>query len=365
MQRYYCVSFFDGFNVIFKVISPRTRGGSWEADQYIIVGPGFRGSLPSHFDDDHTIRSLSRFTYIIVRIEVYGPDDASNVERIQNGHTLASLDGNEPPKTSIPIFPFLERKQLVGNIPEPQVFFSCANFIINYMEIGDEESDLFKRFAKIEVGPSREFIGQEMSQQMYKNIQDGIADGSKKINDASTPDVIVNGWFLISAEGMHDSYLGRAVCAKVGSVYGSDAEEGVYYYNRGGMEPLDSTKYDYTLTFLPGQFPPVMEQYGGFWSVTVYLGSPGPGTLVHNPIDRYMINGKATPGLVYDAYGALTLYIQKTRPNTDAQAANWLPTPDPEFGGYETGEFHLLMRYYMPEDTDYYPPSVVEAGPAT
>ena len=81
------------------------------------------------------------------------------------------------------------------------------------------------------------------------------------------------------------------------------------------------------------------EQYGGFWSVTVYPTLWGPrSSLVHNPIDRYAINGKTTPGLVYDANGALTLYIQKIRPDTDAKAANWLPTPDPEFGGYETGE---------------------------
>lgn len=137
------------------------------------------------------------------------------------------------------------------------------------------------------------------------------------------------------------------------------------FINHGEIKDIDSTKYDFTLTFQPGQFPPVKEQYGGFWSITVYLGSP-PGPLIRNPIDRYVINGMDTPGLVYNTNGALTLYLQKTRPDTDAKAANWLPTPDPEFGGYETGEFHLLMRCYMPEDIDnYYPPSVVKAGPAT
>ena len=96
-----------------------------------------------------------------------------------------------------------------------------------------------------------------------------------------------------------------------------------------------------------------MEQYSGFWSITAYLGSGWDaernlGVLIHNPIDRYAINGKSTPGLVYDDDGALTLYIQKTRPDTDAKAANWLPTPDPEFGGYETCEFHLVLRNYEP-----------------
>ena len=78
---------------------------------------------------------------------------------------------------------------------------------------------------------------------------------------------------------------------------------------------LSTAKYDYTLTFSPGQLPLVVEEYGGFWSITAYLAS---GALIHNPIDRYLINGVNTPGLVYDT-GALTLYIQKTRPDTGIQ----------------------------------------------
>ena len=72
-----------------------------------------------------------------------------------------------------------------------------------------------------------------------------------------------------------------------------------------------------------------------------------------------------TPGLVYDANGVLTLYIQKTRPDTNAKAANWLPTPDPEFGGYETGGFQFMLRLYMSEDLDYLPPDIVKGGPRT
>lgn len=96
------------------------------------------------------------------------------------------------------------------------------------MEIRDSEYDLFKRFAKIEVGPSKEFIGQEMSQHMYKNIQDGIADAYQKILDAFSPPE-VNDWAFISAEGMYTSYLVRAAASNHGdTVFISDPEEGVY-----------------------------------------------------------------------------------------------------------------------------------------
>ena len=374
-QRYYGVTIVDGYGIIIKVICPRTREGSWEADQYVIVGPGFTGSLPSHFDDDHIIQSLSRFIFIISRNEVHGSDDVPNVRAIQNGYTLASLDGNELPKITPLVFPYVVSEELAKPTPEPQIFFSHANFIINSMAIEGSESDLFKRFAKIEVGPATEFIGQRMSQPMYRNIQDGIANGSESIVDAHAADIakVRNGWItLLESQVVHTDYLGRAVNAMFAGLYISDPEEAMFHSGSEDIDghALDSTKYDYMLTFAPGQFPPVAEQYGGFWSVTVYLGPGwGPqrklGSLVHNPIDRYAVNGRTTPGLVYDANGALTLYIQKTRPDTDAKAANWLPTPDPEFGGYETGEFHLLLRAYVPEDIEYIPPAIVKIGPAT
>ena len=300
----------------------------------------------------------------MVRTQIYDPDDAPNVAAIQSGYTLASLAGNEPQKTNIPIFPFMNKDVVKKPDPEAQLFFSYANFIMNYMEIEDCESDLFKRFAKIDVGPSKEFIGQEMSQQMYRNIQDGV-NSSSMILEGIPPDSIdVNSWrrLYTSKAGRYD-YLDRAFRAKKGGIFISDPEEVAYYQGLRDVDgdPLDSTKYDYTLTFSPGQLPHVVEEYGGFWSITAYLPS---GALIHNPIDRYLINGVNTPGLVYDTNGALTLYIQKMRPDTDAKAANWLPTPDPEFGGYETGGFQFMLRLYMPEDLDYLPPDIAKGSPA-
>ena len=371
MQRFYSFTFLDGYNTKIKVISPRTREGSWAADKYIIVGPGFSRSLPSCFDDNHTIRSLSRFTLIIGRTQVFGPDDAPNVVAIESGYSLTSLDGSKPQENEIPIFPFISNDPSGAIVPKidlivpiAQVFFPGINFIMNYTEIEDHETDLFRRFAKIDVGPAKEFIGQQMSQEMYNNIQYGIFKGEKIIDDASTPEV-VNGWEN-AYPSTHDKYLDRALLAQLGGIYTCDPEEQLYRWARIDFDGdfLDAMKHDYTLTFEPGQFPPVARQYGGFWSLSAYLGVRR-GALVHNPIDRYSIDGMITPGLVYDDNGALTLHLQKTRPDTDAKAANWLPTPDPEFGGYETGEFHLLLRIFIPEDLDYFPPAVVKAGPAT
>ena len=349
------------------MISPRTREGSLAAEQYVIVGPGFRGRLPRHFDDDHIIQSLSRFTWLIGRTRVFNPDDLPDAVLVQSGYTLSSLD-NKPPKAhNIPLFPFVKSEDISTPIPEPQVFFSYANFIVNnYLEIEDSESDIFKRFAKIEVGPSKEFIGQNMSQQMYQDIQQGIADGSKKVSDAlSYSDITVRGWTVFNEPAaVHGDYLARAAYTRF-TVFPSVPQEETRHiiaFQDVDGDLLNSTKHNYTLTISPGEFPNVVEAYGGFWSITVYTRSDSRlGDLVHNPIDRYAI-ASDTPGVVYDADGTLTLYFQNKRPDTDEKVANWLPTPDLDFGGYKTGDFHVRMRVYQSQDLSvfYYPPGIMK-----
>lgn len=370
------MTFMDLYSVNFHVVSIRAREGNREADQYVVVGPGFTGSLPSRFDDDHIIRSLTRFVFIFGHLLVLGPDDLPNAQKLLSGFNITSLDGNKPIKTNVPIFPFMTDDDIPyytndESVPEAQIVFTEANFIINYMELQEFEADLFKEFAKINVGPKQEFIGQEMSQQMYKNIQDGVTDGVNKILDAITPDSVENGWAAIYAiQILHDDdYLKRAAAIKRIIFSTTNFPEEAFY--RTGYEDSDGdlldSKYDYTLTFLPDQFPKVKTEYAGFWSVTVYTEEGvNKGAFIHSPIDRYVINSVSYPDLVYDDNGALTLYLQRSRPDTDAKAANWLPTPSPEFG-YDDGGFHLIMRVYVcePGEENYFPPPLIKNGLAT
>ena len=115
------------------------------------VRPSFKGSLSRSFDADHIIRPLSRFVFVICQIEGSSPNDIPNGKAIQNGYALISLTGNEPRKTEVPL---MDNEEISKHSPEAQVFFSYANFIINYMEIEDFEAHLFRKFAKIDIGPS-------------------------------------------------------------------------------------------------------------------------------------------------------------------------------------------------------------------
>jgi hypothetical protein len=369
----------DGYTFNIRIISPRTTG-SWEADNYVIVGPSFKGTVPHSFDKDHIIQTSSRFTYVLGRTGVYGKNDIPNVHAIQKGYMLTPLQvfvegtttiSRPPTKESVlPVFPFIDQEELAKDPPEPQVFFTYANFIMQYISIESFESDLFQQFHDISVGPGLNFEGQFMDRDQYLAIKAGVSAGSKRIKIAPVVDKIgnrANGWVGVvdppifgTPEVMKQRYAIRAYAAMVG-LYGADPQE-AYYPSAGediDGDSFNSTKHNYTLTFSVGGLPTVKD--GGFWSITMYRLPEK--LFVHNPIDRYSI-GDRTEGLVYEN-GALTLYIQKDKPDTDTKLANWLPAPDPNYAGYNTGLFRLTMRIYWPTEEalkkPYLPPGVLKA----
>jgi hypothetical protein len=111
-----------------------------------------------------------------------------------------------------------------------------------------------------------------------------------------------------------------------------------------GGEILDGSQHNYTLTFPPGEQPPV----NTFWSLTMYDGKTQ--LLIENPINRYLINSPMLPTLKMNADGSLTLYIQNKSPGADKEA-KWLSAPN--------GPIYLVMRLYWPKTT---PPSILPAA---
>src|SRR4030095_11951429 len=86
-------------------------------------------------------------------------------------------------------------------------------------------------------------------------------------------------------------------------------------------QTLDGSHHKYTLTFPPGQLPPVH----AFWSLTMYDGKTQ--LLIENPINSYLIHSPMLPAMQTNADGSLTVYIQKDSPGA-AKEANWLPAPN-------------------------------------
>lgn len=140
-------------------------------------------------------------------------------------------------------------------------------------------------------------------------------------------------------------YLTRLAVAK-SNIFTNHVRETTYLYqykDENGHR-LDGKKA-YTLTFPPGQTPPVT----GFWSLTMYDRQH---FFASNEIKRNS-TGTKNKALELNPDGSLTLYIQCPRPAED-KVSNWLPSPD--------GEFAMTIRAYGPEEAlikgEWSPPPV-------
>ena len=172
-----------------------------------------------------------------------------------------------------------------------------------------------------------------------------MKEGDKKIKKAlANAGVDENGWRLSAYFGDRAFYNGnwllRAGGATAG-IYGNISAEAAYPLTKTDANGnlLDTSKHNYTLTFVAGAYPPV----NAFWSVTMYDGKTQ--LLIKNPINRYLINSPMLPNLKKNADGSLTLYIQKDEPTDPVQKANWLPAPD--------GPIYIVMRLYWPKEAAY------------
>ena len=105
----------------------------------------------------------------------------------------------------------------------------------------------------------------------------------------------------------------------------------------------------YTVTFEPGQLPPVK----GFWSLTLYNEHH---LFAVNDLNRYSL-GTKNKDLRFGPDGSLTLYAGAAHPGED-RFPNWLPAPD--------GEFSLYLRAYWGEeavlDGSWTPPVIEKVG---
>jgi hypothetical protein len=143
-------------------------------------------------------------------------------------------------------------------------------------------------------------------------------------------------------------YLTRAATAK-SNMYVNQPEETRYFFLEVDADGrrLDGTS-NYTITFPPGQVPPV----NGFWSLTIYNPEH---FFAPNDLGRYSLGTKSR-SMVYGDDGSLTIYIRHKSPGSDHEA-NWLPAP--------ASPFEVTIRTYWPKPEvntgQWTPPPVLKA----
>jgi len=215
-------------------------------------------------------------------------------------------------------------------------FFNQLAFLLQFAEPPHpSETQTREEFAKIGIQPGKPFDTSAFSPEIQTALKAGMDEGQKAIDAKRASTGGKTDTLFGSREYLKNDFLARATGTQMG-IGANSRDEALYpFYNKDADgQPLDGSKYKYTLHFAKGQFPPV----NAFWSLTMYdLPSQ---LLVKNPLNRYLINSPMLPHLKLDGDGGLTLYIQADSPE-DSKQANWLPSPK--------GPFMMAMRYYWPK----------------
>ena len=346
-SRYYSVQLIDGNTFNYGYIGSRATGP--DAGDYLVVGPDWKGEKPPGLKD--VFRSSTQFSLVPYRTQLFDVKDMENVKKFQAGYKAQPLSAyskqSAPPGPPAVNFPKFDKELVKTN------FFEYLDFALQFAPPGPEEKVIREKLARIGIGAGKAFDFKDLSIEHKAAVALGMKEGARKVDEATASlGKDVNGWRVAAAFGDRAFYKGnwllRAAAAKLG-IYGNDAAEAMYPATKtdAAGEVLDGSKHDYTLTFAPGQLPPV----NAFWSVTMYDGKTQ--LLIENPIGRYLINSPMLPSLKKGKDGSVTLYIQNKSPGK-AKESNWLPAPN--------GPIYLVMRLYGPKTEA---PSILPPGEGT
>lgn len=346
-ERYYSIQFVDWNTFNYGYIGSRATGNG--AGDYLVAGPDWKGEAPPGIKG--VLRATSKFSILIFRTQLFGPDDMPNVAKVQDGYQVKPLSTflKQPAPPAAPAIDFPPSNAELAKTN----FFGLLEFVMQVSPPGPEEKDIRAKLAGIGIGTGRTFDFNDLPATHKGAALEGVKAGMAKVQERSTTiGARVNGWQIGSAFGDRDFYKGdwllRAAAAQAG-IFGNNAEEAVYPMSRWlpDGEIIDTGKHNYTLTFPAGQLPPARS----FWSVTMYDGRSQ--LLIGNSINRYLINSPMLPGMKKNTDGSLTIYLQKDSPGADEES-NWLPAPD--------GPVYLVMRLYWPKAD---PPSILPPGEGT
>ena len=335
VNRYYSLQFIDLNTFDFAYVGSRTTGNG--AGRYLLAGPGWSGETPAGIDA--VIPCETDLAFVLYRTQLFTPDDLEQVKAVQAGYQVQPLSAflGKPAPESAPAIDFYPPLD-AGDERTALAFFEELNFLLPFCPVVPSEVDMRERFATLRIGAGQRFNAETLAPEMRQAVQDGMADawtaldGVRKGIDTGE---VSTGDFFGTREYLNGNYLYRMAGAALG-IYGNFKEEALYpaYGVDAAGQPLDGANR-YTLRFAPGQLPPV----NAFWSVTMYTL---PESLLNaNPINRYLINSPMLPGLVTDADGGITLFVQHASPGVDKEA-NWLPAP--------AGPFQMVMRLYWPRE---------------
>src|SRR6266550_3394561 len=335
-DRYYLLPMLDGWTNVFQVPGKRTTGTG--AQTYAIIGPGWKGTLPSGVKE---LKAPTSIVWILGRIYCTGtPEDYAAVHKTQDEFKLVPLSSYGKPYTPPPgtVDPSVDMKTAVReqvNSMDAVAYFTLLCKLMKDNPPAAADAAQIAKFAKIGIVPGQDFDASKLKADFVKRVPEIAVDRimiQYKINKDMKDE---NGWGFTTKTGIYGTdYLMRALVTAIG-LGANRSQDAVYPVSKvDGADKTYNGANKYVMRFPKGQLPPAK----GFWSLTMYDSSY---FFVGNPINRYSIS--ARQDLKRNPDGSTDLYIQKDSPGKDKES-NWLPAP--------SGDFILMLRMYWPTETN-------------
>jgi len=347
--RYYLMPMLSGWTDVFA--DPGTRTTGTKAQDFAIVGPNWKGTLPKEVKE---LKSPTNSVWVLGRTYCTGtPEDYKAVHQIQDQYSLKPLSffGKDytPPKGSVDsnIDMKISVREQVNNLSAKEYFNRLAELMKNNPPT-KEDVAMVSKMAKLGIVPGQAYDLNKMDSAVVKGVEQSIKIAQQEImRHLKNAGVDKNGWIYSIKTGFYGTdYLQRALIAAVG--LGANRPQDAIYPtttvdNKG--EKLNGDN-QYTMHFAKGDLPPVK----GFWSLTMYDDKY---FFTENALNRYTVSPRND--LKKNEDGSIDLYLQHESPGKDKES-NWLPAPK--------GEFILMLRFYWPEESliqgKWTPPAVVK-----
>ncbi|WP_280414304.1 DUF1254 domain-containing protein [Nocardia carnea] len=316
-NRYYTLNFLDAYSNASN-ISARTHPGR---SRFLIATTDWTGPVPSGYT---LFRVATPLMWILLRIQLFGPDDLTNVHRLQNA---VHIHHNADRRRSWPV---LDQARVETS---PEAFFGALDISLRINGTPTRDAAHIRQFRTLGICAADRDPG-NLDESSRQGMRAGFHDALALLAE-SRPllgEPVGTGWTQVLDKGAHgDNFLARAVMNFVG-LAANVVEENCSYntYVDATGEPLTGAGERAYRIDLPG--PPPAE---AFWSITLYEAETG--RLYNAPEGRYAVGSGTGPERLSPAEGPAQITVS-TAPPTDS--STWLPCPP--------YPFFLVLRMYQP-----------------
>lgn len=331
--RYYLMPMLNGWTDVFASPGKRTTGTT--AQNFLIEGPFWKGTVPKHMKE---IKAPTNLVWILGRTQTNGASDYNAVHAIQKEYKLIPLSAWGKEYTP----PIAQVNDTINSKESPAVqiqnlsaeeFFKQFSKLLKDNPLRQEDASMKKILQQMGIEPGKVFDSASLSQEQKDTLNKAMKEAQKEIaENVLKSGRRINGWQFFPVVGTYGThYLDRASVALAG--LGANVPQDAIYptaFTDVTNKPLVG-KNKYVMHFNKGQLPPV----NGFWSLSMY---DKDSFFISNPINRFAIGDRDK--LQFNSDGSLDIYIQHESPGKEKES-NWLPAP--------SDSFNVTMRLYWPK----------------